>query len=111
MTIVKMTVITILVYLVGIIFGCIGVYIYHIIKYKSMLKDYYRQGTYKKVMSFDEFIDDEYHKNEGNYIGGVVFWPLTIISLIIVWIIDGVKYGLKKLFKVPDPKEIKFKNN
>ena len=105
MTTGELTLITILVYLVGIIFGCIGIYIYHIIKYKNMVKDYYERGGDKEVISFDEFNDNEYRKNEGNYIGGVSFWPLTIIAFIIIWIADGIKYGLKKLFKIPDPRK------
>lgn len=105
MTTGELIVITSLVYLVGIIFGCIGIYIYHIIKYKNMVKDYYERGGDKEVISFEEFNDNEYHKNEDGYIGGVLFWPLTIIAFIIIWIVDRTKYGLKKLFEIPDPRK------
>lgn len=44
MTASDLTVIALCVYLVGIIFGCIGIYIHHIIKYKNMVKDYYERG-------------------------------------------------------------------
>ncbi len=104
MTTSDLTVIALCVYLVGIIFGCIGIYIHHIIKYKNMVKDYYERGGDKEVISFEEFNDNEYRKNEG-YIGVVAFWPFTIIAFIIIWIVDGSKYCLKKIFKIPDPRK------
>ena len=104
MTTTDLTVIALCVYLVGIIFGCIGIYIHHIIKYKNMVKDYYERGGDKEVISFEEFNDNEYRKNEG-YIGVVAFWPFTIIAFIIIWIVDGSKYCLKKIFKIPDPRK------
>jgi hypothetical protein len=105
MTASDLTVIALCVYLVGIIFGCIGIYIHHIIKYKNLVKDYYERGGDKEVISFEEFNDNEYSKNEGDYIGGVSFWPFTIIAFIIIWIVDGSKYCLKKLFRIPDPRK------
>ena len=105
MTTGELTIIALLVYLVGIIFGCIGIYIYHIIKYKNMVKDYYERGGDKEVISFEEFNDNEYRKNEDVYIIDVAFWPLTIIAFIFIWIANGVKYGLKKIFKIPDPRK------
>lgn len=94
-----------LLHLLGIVLGCIILYIYKVMTYKNMVKDYYRLGGDKEVISFDEYLE-KYRWYYRDIFTGIIFaWEIVLLVCIVSFVCDAIAKFIRYLFKIEKPKE------